>query len=215
MSRREMEGITMKLTDTQLCILSKAAQREDGIVILPERLKGGAAQAVLGKLIEGGLVEEVEGESDLPAWRQDEQGRPVALRITKAGLQAIGIETEDSGGEETDGEVAASVSPGDGEGIAKESHQGQPASARAGSKQALLVEMLAREGGASMDELTAATGWLPHTARAALSGLRKKGHVITRAKRADGASVYRIEAGSTVAEEGGGEERPLGGSAPI
>jgi hypothetical protein len=78
----------MKFTDTQSCILSKAAQREDGIVLLPERLKGGAAQTVLGKLIDGGLVEEVEGESDLPAWRRDEEGRPVALRITTAGLKA-------------------------------------------------------------------------------------------------------------------------------
>jgi hypothetical protein len=212
MSRREQEGHQTKLTDTQLCILSKAAQREDGIVILPERLRGGAAQAVLGKLIDGGLVEEIAGGPDLPAWRQDEEGRPVALRITSAGLEAIGIETENEG---EGSEGAEKAGPEGSEPVQGGLEQKAGAAPLIGSKQALVIEMLAREGGASMDELTAATGWLPHTTRAALSGLRKKGHAITRAKRADGASVYRIEAGSTVAEEGGGEERPPGGSAPI
>jgi hypothetical protein len=128
-------------------------------------------------------------------------------------VQAIGIETDENGGEASEGgEKAGPVRSEPAQGGQDQIGAAAP---RAGSKQALLIEMLAREGGASMDELTAATGWLPHTTRAAVTGLRKKGHVITRAKRADGASVYRIEAGSTVAEEGGGEERPPGGSAPI
>jgi hypothetical protein len=38
-------------------------------------------------------------------------------------------------------------------------------------------------------------GWLPHTLRAALSGLRKQGHVIERIKADDGSSVYRITGG--------------------
>ena len=41
-------------------------------------------------------------------------------------------------------------------------------------------------------ELIAATGWLPHTTRAALTGLRHKGFVLDRDKRADGTTVYRI-----------------------
>ena len=43
-------------------------------------------------------------------------------------------------------------------------------------------------------ELIAATGWLPHTTRAALTGLRKRGYAvgIDRADKARG-SVYRIE----------------------
>nr|MBA4769903.1 DUF3489 domain-containing protein [Sphingobium sp.] len=45
--------------------------------------------------------------------------------------------------------------------------------------------MLEREGGATLDELTSATSWLPHTTRAALTGLRKKGHDIDRRKRGD------------------------------
>ena len=42
---------TPKLTDTQLVLLSAAAQHEDQLVVLPERLKGGAAKASLSKLL--------------------------------------------------------------------------------------------------------------------------------------------------------------------
>ena len=43
-----------------------------------------------------------------------------------------------------------------------------------------LLEMLEREDGASLSEICAATGWQAHSARAALSGLRKAGHTIER-----------------------------------
>ena len=70
----------------------------------------------------------------------------------------------------------------------------QPVGApRAGSKQALLCDLLGRDGGASLDEITAATQWLAHTARAALTGLRKRGHTINKAK-VDGVTRYSIEA---------------------
>jgi hypothetical protein len=50
-----------------------------------------------------------------------------------------------------------------------------------------------RDAGASMDDLIAATGWLPHTTRAALSRLRKKGITIERSRAEQGgATVYRI-----------------------
>ena len=41
----------MKLTDTQLVLLSAAAQRQDGAVELGPKLKGGASQKVIGKLL--------------------------------------------------------------------------------------------------------------------------------------------------------------------
>jgi hypothetical protein len=64
---------------------------------------------------------------------------------------------------------------------------------RAGTKQALLYDLLTRKGGASLEELVAATGWLPHTTRAALTGLRKRGFVVDKAK-VEGTTRYRIEA---------------------
>lgn len=55
-----------------------------------------------------------------------------------------------------------------------------------------MLAMLKRPEGATLDELVAATGWLPHTTRAAMTGLRKKGHRITRTK-VDGVSRYTVE----------------------
>jgi len=57
----------------------------------------------------------------------------------------------------------------------------------------MVIDLLWREQGATIGELVAATGWLPHTTRAALTGLRKKGHVIVKDKR-DDATCYSIGA---------------------
>ena len=65
---------------------------------------------------------------------------------------------------------------------------------RPGTKQALIVSLLAREAGASLDELVSATRWLPHTARAALTRLRQSGYAILRSKDEAGRTRYRIEA---------------------
>lgn len=48
-----------------------------------------------------------------------------------------------------------------------------------------IIDLLKRKEGATLVELTEATGWLPHTIRAALTGLKKKGHTIIRNKRGD------------------------------
>ena len=53
-------------------------------------------------------------------------------------------------------------------------------------------KLLGRKGGASISQLMAITDWQPHTIRAALSGLRKRGAEITRSSTAKGMSVYRI-----------------------
>lgn len=66
-----------------------------------------------------------------------------------------------------------------------------PAAPHAGGKQALVIALLHRPEGASIAELMAATGRLAHSTRAALTGLRKKGHAIERSQQAEG-SRYRI-----------------------
>ena len=60
------------------------------------------------------------------------------------------------------------------------------------NKSDLVIGLLQRLVGATLDEMVAATGWLPHTTRAALTGLKKKGHQIT-SEKADGVRRYRIE----------------------
>ena len=70
----------------------------------------------------------------------------------------------------------------------------KPVSAQpTGTKSAAVIALLSREEGATLDEMIDATGWLPHTTRAALTGLKKKGHVIVRGKRGE-VTCYRIAA---------------------
>jgi hypothetical protein len=59
------------------------------------------------------------------------------------------------------------------------------------TKQDLILGVLKQEGGTSLAALVEVTGWQPHTTRAALTGLRKKGHAITREK-VDGVTRYAI-----------------------
>ena len=50
------------------------------------------------------------------------------------------------------------------------------------TKQALVLSLLQNKDGVPINAIVEATGWLPHTARAALTGLRKKGHAVVRTK---------------------------------
>lgn len=59
------------------------------------------------------------------------------------------------------------------------------------TKASIVLDLLQRSEGATLAELVAATGWLPHTTRAHLTGLRKKGHMLEKTKRGD-VTCYRI-----------------------
>ena len=64
---------------------------------------------------------------------------------------------------------------------------------KAPSKQRQLATLVVRDEGATLDQMIAVTGWLPHTTRAALTGLKKKGYVISSDK-VDGVRTYRAVA---------------------
>src|SRR3954471_7438487 len=85
---------TPKLNDTQLVILSSASQREDGLASAPEGIKAAAAKAAITKLIGLGFLKEVRVKRDQPAWRTDEEEKPIGLKITTAGAAAIGVSDE-------------------------------------------------------------------------------------------------------------------------
>ena len=70
-----------------------------------------------------------------------------------------------------------------------------PTASKPTSKIASVVKLLKLKQGATLDQLTEATGWQKHTVRAALTGLKKKGHDIERS-REKGVSRYRIAVGS-------------------
>ena len=184
-----------RLSDTQLVILSAAAQRDDGAVLpLPDtlKLKGGAVAKVLGSLKTKGLIDH------LGTPRGDD---PPPLRITRAGLEAIGVEPEDdapegatpadAGATSADAAVqaidAAPATAADSAAtpaqtgkkaqrkarVTKAAAAGKP-TPRAGTKQAQLIDMLKRPEGATVEQIAAATGWQHHTIRGAISGALKK-----------------------------------------
>ena len=60
------------------------------------------------------------------------------------------------------------------------------------TKKAIVAALLGRADGASIDELTTATGWQPHSIRATLTGLRKAGQEVVRSKDDTGMTRYRL-----------------------
>ena len=174
-----------KLTETQTIILTAGAQRPDNIAMpLPKGLAGAAAKMAVTKMIERGWLQEVDASSSRgePLWRETGDGHGTTLVVTDAGLLAIGIEplvvkTEVTIHERNaDTPIRKSPTP------------------RAGTKQAMLITLLRAPDGATMDEIVAATGWLAHTARGAMSGAlgKKLGLVVTSEKDAARGRVYRL-----------------------
>ena len=168
-----------KLSDLHYVLLGIAAKRANGS-ILPPSTSIGVTRAGLSRainaLIKRGLLQEADAADESSIWRSESK-RKVAAVITDAGRAAIS-EADDQKREVEKPPVAADPNP----------VQMAPQ-----TKQALLIAMLKREEGVTLLQLVEATGWLPHTTRAALTGLRKKGHVIT-ASKVDGMSLYRIQA---------------------
>ena len=186
-----------KLSDTQLVILSTACQRDDRQVLpLPSTLKGGAANKVVHSLIAKGLVAEVDAGPGDPVWRTSDDNRRTTLRVANAAFAALNLEADEAatgadGGQETEA-AGVDTTPAD------EAPVGPAAPAtpkvRAGTKQAQLIEMLRRPEGATIDEIVAAFGWQPHTARGAIAGALKKklGLDVTSEKVDERGRVYRI-----------------------
>jgi hypothetical protein len=184
-----------KLSDTQAVVLSAAAQRDDGAVLpLPEtlKIKGGAVDKVLRSLEAKGLIDH------LGAARGDD---PPPLRITRAGLQAIGVETEDdapkgatppdtgatsaeAGVEVVDAPALATEADGAATRArsktrakpAKRSKAAPPGkpTPRGGTKLAQMTDLLRRPEGATVEQIAEVTGWQKHTIRGAISGALKK-----------------------------------------
>ena len=164
---------TIRLTNLQLVLLAGAAGRDKGSLIpLPETCPQdttGIGKAI-ASLLRRGLVDEVAVTDREVAWRGEDQNM-VGLFITQAGREAIGVDAQEP---VADGPTASSL-------------------ARPTSKIGTVLSLLQRDEGATLDEMVAATGWLPHTTRAALTGLKKKGHVIAKSKR-DEVTCYTVGA---------------------
>jgi hypothetical protein len=153
-----------QLSDTQAIILSAAAQRPERIaLLLPESLRGGAAAKVVATMIAKGLLQEVEvnARRGEPVWRETGDGHGTTLVATDAGLAAIGIEPDDV---ETAPASATEAPPEDPTPDATPERAPSTRTRRAGTKQASLIAMLRAPDGATIEEITAATGWQSHYA---------------------------------------------------
>ena len=169
--------MNFKLTTTQRNILSVAAQQEDRCIELSPDLRGSAARAFATKLIEAGRAREIRAKDGMPIWRHDKDAsRNYSLKLTASGIK-IALHELDV------------IQPSTG-------MRSNPSSSRPrqNSKLSQVMLMLSQECGITIDEIAKAMGWLPHTTRATLTGLRKRGIRIIRLTY-EGArgSSYRIE----------------------
>ena len=144
-----------KLSDTQTIILSRAAQNEDRIAMpLPDRLRGGAANKVVGALVSKGFLEEVDADhrKGEPVWRETGDGHGTTLVITDTGLEAVGVKPD----------------------MPQPDPEPTKPKTRSGTKQARLIAMLRAPDGATISEIVTALEWQSHTARGVISGVLKK-----------------------------------------
>jgi hypothetical protein len=70
--------------------------------------------------------------------------------------------------------------------------RGQRKTLRPNCKLALLVKLMQRPSGASIADLVSATGWKNHSARAAVTLIKKRGYIVTRTLDESWRGVYRI-----------------------
>jgi hypothetical protein len=171
-----------KLSDGQLVILTTAAQRTDGSLLpFPQSLtaKGAALNRVVGTLCKRKLAEERRTISGAPEWRRDEERRPLGLFITTNGLVAVGIDDPEKA---RPSQAVASMPRQRKTAAARltrktrkvSPHKRKERAASSQSKQDLVIQMLRRQSGVTIEDIIAKTGWQSHSVRGFFSGLVKK-----------------------------------------
>jgi hypothetical protein len=195
--------MAIKLNETQRALLRAAVQHDNHLFTFPDGRGLAASRLAAKPLVEAGLAREVRARGAAPVWRRDkERQSSFALKLTAAGAKAIAALGEDGEGGlqrkpdrdvETEPRKEVRTSPREEKGLANEQPPASLSSPRNGTKIDGVLRMLSRPEGATLEALVKATGWLPHTTYAALTGLRKRGYALERSRNGKvGPSVYRL-----------------------
>lgn len=156
-------------------LIEAASTRPDACFVPPERVRGRARRLLGEKLVALGVAETItlpDSDGPITWWVEGDRGA-IGLRLAPTRRQELPFTPEAP-------QLTQIVEP------------------RGWTKIAWVLALLRRAEGADLQAIVAATGWLPHTARAALTGLRRRGHAIEarRDGEARGRTIYRIGAPS-------------------
>ena len=201
-----MTNANLNLTLAQRAALADCLKRSDGRVVLYSKMSLVTRLRICEALQEIGLVEPIMGQPD--PWPKtgevcmsfiitelgrkveglsDQQkganyAKPFQAELSKANSDLAGTSDVSSALKANNSPLAAnSVNHALPKHLIKQS-----------SKLTDVVELLARTNGASIAELISATNWLPHTARAALTGLRKRGFRLVRSAEETRGTIYKL-----------------------
>ena len=181
------------LTAGQSLALNNAAKRKSRLVLpLPpaQPLRGAALKHLLTSLLKASLVEELPVGDDACLWRQDVTGQRFGLRLTAKGMvaaqqaakapspSASSATTPSPAVTEQAAEIATPIVASDAPNLPY-------------GKLGSVLLAVSADTGATLDELMALTGWQPHSTRAAVTGLRKRGFAVDFAEL-HGRKAYRL-----------------------
>ena len=162
---------TTPITERQLDLITRAHCDANGLIEPLLALKGGAKLKMIASLAQRGLIEQLDGQ-----WRIT--GAAIAIIKGEAQPEDVlpavkGAATSPTPLPADDPELEAAVAAAE---ASWQQDQPNPAPKRGpgNSKQALVIEMLKRPEGATIAQISEATGWQAHTVRGTFAGALKK-----------------------------------------
>ena len=206
MTENNVTNANLKLTLAQRAALADCLKRSDGRVVLHSKMSLVTRLRICEALQEIGLVEPIMGQPD--PWPKTGEVC-MSFIITELGRKVAGLPDAPKGANSAEPDQAElSEASSDLAGTSDVSSalkaNNSPLAANSvnhalpkhlikqSSKLTDVVELLARTNGASIAELISATNWLPHTARAALTGLRKRGFRLVRSAEETRGTIYKL-----------------------